>query len=229
MPVATELTLLQGFSLVTTCNKITKAEERLFATTNVIMALQHLIWKWEREAPLLNYIGDANELLRKVEEETETFIAESLAKEILDEPDEPQPKRAMLSNLQDPRNLPRFPIKTWEKSVGTEQPECQNARCPVDNVNGTARKKALWTTTKNCTRKQSQNTMQVCLSCISLFGLGAHGKHVPVTHTRPVPLFIQPLPLSRRGLDSAVLPSYSCRNLYVQLESKGGDGGDQER
>ena len=42
----------------------------------------------------------------------------------MDEPDEPQPKRAMLSNLQDPRNLPRFPIKTWEKSVGTEQPEC---------------------------------------------------------------------------------------------------------
>ena len=61
--------------------------------------------------------------------------------------------------------------------------------------------------TVQCTRKQSQNTMQVCLSCISLFGLGAHGKHVPVTHTRPVPLFIQPLPLSRRGLDSAVLPS----------------------
>ena len=29
-----------------------------------------------------------------------------------------------------------------------------------------------------------------------------------------VPLFIQPLPLSRRGLDSAVRPSYSCRNLY---------------
>ena len=31
----------------------------------------------------------------------------------------------MLSNLQDPRNyLPRFPIKPWEKSVGTEQSEC---------------------------------------------------------------------------------------------------------
>ena len=56
-------------------------------------------------------------------------------------------------------------------------------------------------------------------SCISLFGLGAHGKHVPVTHTRPVPLFIQPLPLSRRGLDSAVLPSYSCRNLYIKHTS----------
>ena len=52
---------------------------------------------------------------------------------------------------------------------------------------------------------------------ISLFGVGAHGKHVPVTHTRPVPLFIQPLPLSRRPLDSAVLPSYSCRNLYVHV------------
>ena len=39
-------------------------------------------------------------------------------------PDEPQPKRAVLSNLQDPRNLPRFPINTWEKSLGTEQPEC---------------------------------------------------------------------------------------------------------
>ena len=71
-----------------------------------------------------HYPPSPNELLRKVEGETETCIAESLAKEILDEPDEPQPKRAMLSNLQDPRNLPRFPIKTWEKSVGTEQPEC---------------------------------------------------------------------------------------------------------
>ena len=117
----------------------------------------------------------------------------------------------MLSNLQDPRNLPRFPIKTWEKSVGTEQTECP---MPSRQCQWHREKKALWTTTKNCTRKQSQNTMQVCLSCISLFGLGAHGKHGPVTHTRPVPLFIQPLPLSRRGLDSAVLPSYSCRNLY---------------
>ena len=61
-----------------------------------------------KEAPLLNGIGDVNELLQKVEEETETFIAESFAQEILDEPDEPQPKRAMLSNLQDPRNLPSF-------------------------------------------------------------------------------------------------------------------------
>ena len=52
-----------------------------------------------------------------------------------------------------------------------------------------------------------------------LFGLGAHGKHVPVTHTRPVPLFIQPLPLSRRVLDSAVLPSYSCRNLYTHTSA----------
>ena len=108
---------------------------------------------------------DANELLRKVEEETETFIAdnaESLAKEILDEPDEPQPKRAMLSNLQDPRNLPRFPIKTWEKSVGTEQTECP---MPSRQCHWHREKKALGTTTKNCTRKQSQNTMQVCLVC----------------------------------------------------------------
>ena len=40
--------------------------------------------------------------------------------------------------------------------------------------------------------------------------------HVRHTHFRgfsPVPLLIQPLSLSRRGLDSAVLPSYSCRNL----------------
>ena len=43
--------LLQGLSLVT--NKITKAEERLFATTTVIMALQHLIWNWEKRSPFV--------------------------------------------------------------------------------------------------------------------------------------------------------------------------------
>ena len=53
-----------------------------------------------------------------------------------------------------------------------------------------------------------------------LLGLGAYGKHVPVTHTRSAPLLIQPLPLSRRGQDSAVLPSYSCRNLYFPSPSK---------
>ena len=158
-----------------------------------------------------------NELLRKVEVETETFIAESLAKEILDEPDEPQPKRAMLSNLQDPRNyLPRFPIKTWEESVGTEQPECpmpsRQCQWPHEKKSTMDYYKKLYQ--KTITKHNAAAGVHMCLSCISLFGLGAHGKHVPVTHTRPVPLFIQPLPLSRRGLDSAVLPSYSCRNLY---------------
>ena len=90
------------------------AEERLFATTTVIKALQHLIWNCEKRSPFVErhwrsgfrdiihnsladyclydhlvimsytyihtYIGDLNELLRKVEEKTETFIAESLVK-----------------------------------------------------------------------------------------------------------------------------------------------------
>ena len=38
----------------------------------------------------------------------------------------------------------------------------------------------------------------------------------PITR---LPLFIQPLPLSRLGLDSAVLPSYSCRNLYISARA----------
>ena len=94
-----------------------------------------------------------NELLRKVEVETETFSAESLAKEIFDEPDEPQPKRPMLSKLQDPRNyLPRFPIKTWEESVGTEQPECPMPSRQCMSM-APREKKALWTTTKKLYQK----------------------------------------------------------------------------
>ena len=49
----------------------------------------------------------------------------------------------------------------------------------------------------------------------TLAWLGCIRETLSVNHTRSVPLFIQPLPLSRRRLDSAVLPSYSCRNLYL--------------
>ena len=119
-----------------------------------------------------------NELLRKVviEEETETCgVTESLAKEILDEPDEPQPKRAMLSNLQDPRNLPRFPIKTWEKSVGTEQPECPRADAHSTMSMAPREKKHYGLLQKNCTRKQSQNTMQRrCVCHASLYLAWVH-------------------------------------------------------
>ena len=162
---------------------------------------------------MLNDIGDENELLQ-VEEEAETCIAESLAKEILDAPDEPQTKRAMLRNLQEPRDLPRFPIKTWEKSAaGNRMPDAQST---MIMSMATTSKKAPWTT-----RKQSHNACAAChtgVHCIfaNLAWVHAHGKHVPVTQshtrrsTRSVPLFIQPLPLSRCGLGSAVL--HSCRN-----------------
>ena len=85
-------------------------------------------------------------------------------------PDEPQPKRAMLSNLQDLRNSPRFPNKTWEKSVGTEQPECPTPcrQCQWHHE----KKRSTMDYYKNCrsTRKQSQNTMQVLgMSVMYLF------------------------------------------------------------
>ena len=55
----------------------------------------------------------------------------------------------------------RFPIKTWEKSVGIEQPECPmpSRQCQWHHEKKNAL--CLWTSTKNCPRKQSQTTMQV--------------------------------------------------------------------
>eukprot|EP00117_Sycon_ciliatum_P046972 scpid94560/ scgid33590/ len=54
------------------------------------------------ESPGLDDNGNVNELLQQVEKEPETFIAESFAKEILDEPDKPQPKRAIAQQPAEP-------------------------------------------------------------------------------------------------------------------------------
>ena len=78
-----------------------------------------------------------------------------------------------------------FRSRRGKKSVGTEQPECPmpSRQCQWHREKESTMDYYKKLYQKTITKHMQVLHMCVCLSCISLFGLGAHGKHVPVTHT----------------------------------------------
>ena len=123
----------------------------------------------DNNAPLLNDIGDVNELLRKVEEETETFIAESLAKEILD-----------ISLNQSSQCSATCRIRAIcrgfrsRRGKNPSEQNSQNARCPVDNVNGTARKKKHYGLLQKTVPENNHKTQCRCVCHVSLYLAWVH-------------------------------------------------------
>ena len=67
-------------------------------------------------------------------------------------------------------------------------------------------------------------TRCVCHVRISLFGLGAHGKHVPVTHTYSASTAVHPALAAiaaRAGFrGTALVLVHRCRNLYITRRTK---------